>query len=170
MDGTVFAIQCSTDGAVWAVNGEHIFRLAPGADKPVVMNRFLGISGPGEFNHTAARKLKDGRLVFGTANGALVFHPSLPDRGPMGTIPPVLTGLDIQSADVEGILNSRSVNSLQKLVLPASAQSFAISFSAINLHRQARVSFRYQLKGYDDAPKESLSASSSGSMVRVPVP
>lgn len=161
VDGTVFAIQCSDDGAVWAANGEHIFRIAPGAGKPMVMNRFLGISGPGEFNHTAARKLKDGRLVFGTANGALIFHPSLLDRGPMGAITPVLTSLNIQSADVEGILNSRSVNSLQKLVLPASAQSFAISFSALNLHRQARVSFLYQLKGYDNEPKESLSATTA---------
>lgn len=157
LEGTVFAILPCRDGSIWAVNGEDLFRLAPEADKPVVMNRFLGM-GPGEFNHTAARRLRDGRFLFGTANGALLFHPDQLDRRPMGTITPVLTQFHLPSGKAEEILKGKSVNTFQRLVLPASARSFSLGFSALNLHAQARVSFRYQLKGEDRQPRESLSA------------
>ena len=157
LEETVFAILSDEDGAIWAVSGELIYRLDPGRGVPVVMNRFLGIDA-GEFNHTAAARLSDGRFVFGTAGGAIVFDPKGMGECEMNTVTPVLTSFRLFSGDEADVLKGKVIDSMDRLVLKWADRSFTLSYSALALIHQARILFEYGLEGYDAMPQTSLSA------------
>ena len=157
LDETVFSILPSADGKIWAVSGREIFRLNPEDREPVVMNRFLGIE-KGEFNHTSATGLSDGRLLFGTADGALAFDPARIPDSPMPAVAPVFTGFRLLSGDTQRILKGGSAQGLRHISLRSEERSFQLSFSALELQNPARLRFDYQLEGYDPGPRSSFSA------------
>lgn len=154
---TVFAILSDNEGAIWAVSGQFIYRLDPARGIPVVMNRFLGIDA-GEFNHTAATRLSDGRFVFGTAQGAIVFDPEGMGDCEMKSVVPVLTSFHLLSGDEADVLKGKTIDSADRLPLRWAYRSFAISYSALALMHQARILFEYRMEGYDAQPHTSLSA------------
>lgn len=155
--GTLFSILVDGSGAVWAVSGEYIYRLDTQRGIPVVMNHFLGIES-GEFNHTAADALSDGRFVFGTAAGAIVFDPVSLGNCDMRPVKPVLTSFRMLSGDDSDVLKGKVVNDANRIVLKWTQRSFAISYSALEMAHQARLLFEYQLYGYDSDAQTSLSA------------
>lgn len=154
---TVLSILSGRDGTIWAVCNELIYRLDPARGVPAVMNRFLGIED-GEFNHTAATRLSDGRLVFGTAGGAIMFDPQGVDVSEMGPVEPVLTSLRLISGETSEVLKGRTVNLADRLSLKWADRSFAISYSALELVHHARILFEYRMEGYDPSPQTSLTA------------
>ena len=154
---TVFSILVDNNGSVWADSGEFLYRLDPERGIPVVMNRFLGIE-TGEFNHTAATRLSDGRMVFGTAGGAIVFDPVGMGDHKIEQVTPVLTSFRLLSGDTADVLKGKVINSIDRLVLRWSYRSFAVSYSALATMHQARILFEYGLEGYDGEPRQSLSA------------
>lgn len=158
LEETVFDILPDEAGAIWAVSGELIYRIDPARRVPVVMNRFLGI-GAGEFNHTAATRLSDGRFVFGTANGAIVFDPAQEGGDvEMKPVIPVLTSFRLLSGDAAAVLKDKVINSLDRLVLNWADRSFAISYSALAMIHQERILFEYKMEGLDTRSQSSLSA------------
>ena len=157
LEETVFSILSDKDGSVWVVSGEFIYRLDPERGVPVVMNRFLGMDA-GEFNHTAATRLSDGRFVIGTAGGAIVFDPSGMGDCEMNSVVPVLTSFRLLSGDTADVLKGRTIDTADRLSLPWADRSFAISYSALALMHQARILFQYRMEGYDAQPHTSLSA------------
>lgn len=157
LPGTVFDILADDSGAIWAVSDERIYRLDPSRGVPVVMNHFLGIES-GEFNHTAAARLSDGRFVFGTAGGAIVFDPSDVDEARMRPVAPVLTSFRLLSGSNADVLKGRVIDSVDRLRLRWVNRSFAISYSAKELRGHANILFEYMMEGYESDPHTSLSA------------
>ena len=158
LEETVFDILPDETGAIWAVSGELIYRIDPDRSVPVVMNRFLRI-GAGEFNHTAATRLSDGRFVFGTANGAIVFDPAQEGGDfEMKPIVPVLTSFRLLSGNAADVLKDKIIDSMDRLVLKWADRSFAISYSALAMIHQERILFEYMMEGFDTRAQSSLSA------------
>ena len=157
LDGTVFTILQAEDGKIWATTGDRIYRLDPDEGKPLEMNRFLGI-GSGEFNHTAATRLRDGRFLFGTANGVLAFDPSKIPDGNMAPIVPQLTAFRLLTGDTQRILKDQAIENYEAISLRSGERSFELSFSARAFTNQARIRFDYELEGYDPGPRSSFSA------------
>ena len=157
---TVISIASDRTGMVWAASDETLFRLDPEAEAPVVMNRYLGI-GPVQFNHTASARLSDGSLAFGSASGALRFFPERIRRDVQEPVVPLLTGFRLMSGNAAAqakVLKNRSVQTLDRVTLPASERSFAVSFSAQAFGSRSRVLFVYRLDGHDPVDRTSLTA------------
>ena len=157
---TVISIAADRTGMVWAVSDETLYRLDPEAEAPVVMNRYLGI-GPVQFNHTASARLSDGSLMFGSASGALRFFPERISQDVPDPVVPLLTGFRLMSGDAAAqakVLKNHAVHSLERVKLPASERSFAISFSALAFGSRSRVLFEYRLDGHDLVDRTSLTA------------
>lgn len=157
---TVISIATDSSDRVWAVSDETMYSLDPEAETPVVMNRYLGI-GPVQFNHTASARLSDGSLVFGSASGALRFFPERIRRDVPEPVVPLLTGFHLLSGNVAAqakVLKNQTVHALDRVKLPASERSFAISFSALAFGSQSRVLFEYRLDGHDPVDRTSLTA------------
>ena len=157
---TVISVASDRTGMVWAVSDETLYRLDPEAEAPVVMNRYLGI-GPVQFNHTASARLSDGSLMFGSASGALRFFPERISRDVPDPVVPLLTGFHLMSGDAAAqakVLKNHSIHTLDRVTLPASERSFAISFSAQAFGARSRVLFEYRLDGHDPVDRTSLTA------------
>ena len=157
IEGTVQDVLAENSDNVMAVTEGQIYRLDPSSGRAVVMNRFLGIDR-GEFNTTASVRLRDGRFIVGSAQGALIFDPSGVDDGEMSAINPEITEFKLLTGDTQRVLKGRAAGVMDKLVLKAQERSFSLSFSALELARQERIHFDYQLEGHDPSPRHSLSA------------
>ena len=157
---TVISITSDRTGMIWAASDETLYRLDPDAEAPVVMNRYLGI-GPVQFNHTASARLADGSLAFGSASGALRFFPERIRRDVPEPVVPVLTGFRLLSGNTAAqakVLKNQAVHFLDRVAVPASERSFALSFSALAFGARNRVLFKYRLDGYDPVDRTSLAA------------
>ena len=157
---TVISIATDQAGMVWAASDETLYRLDPAQEAPMVMNRYLGI-GPVQFNHTASACLADGSLMFGSASGVLRFSPERIRRDVPEPVVPVLTGFRLLSGNAAAqakVLKNNAVHSLDRVTLPASERSFAVSFSALAFGSRSRVLFEYRLDGHDPVDRRSLTA------------
>ena len=157
---TIISMVADRTGMVWAASDETLFRLDPAQEAPMVMNRYLGI-GPVQFNHTASALLSDGSLMFGSASGALRFFPERISRDVQEPVVPLLTGFRLLSGNTAvqaRVLKNQTARSLDRVTLPASDRSFAISFSALALGARSRVLFKYRLEGHDPVDRTSLTA------------
>ena len=160
---TVVSIVADGEDRVWAASDDILYRLDPSRDLPVVMNRYLGL-GSVQFNHTATARLRDGSLVFGTADGALKFNPAFVEAESPGTVVPEWTGFRLLSGNQTAaarILEGKSIRMSEKIVIPYRERSFALSFSALSFHARPRVRFEYALEGHDPQARTSLTAATA---------
>ena len=158
--GQVCSIVTDRDGVVWAATDERLFRVDSDRNVSAVMNGVLGI-GQGTFNHTAAARLSDGTVAFGTGNGVLLFNPKPADGEVPDVVVPILTDFRLLSGDDlarEKILKEKAVGALDRIVLPSDERSFEISFSALGFDARSRIRFEYALEGHDPHYRSSLSA------------
>ena len=160
LGGQVCSIVTDRDGVVWAATDDRLFRVDPARHVSAVMNGILGID-QGTFNHTAAARLSDGTVAFGTGNGVLLFNPELADGEEPVAVVPVLTDFRLLSGDDvarEKILKGKAIGALDRIVLPSDERSFEIAFSALGFDARSRVRFEYALEGHEPQYRSSLSA------------
>ena len=157
----IISIVTDAQGIVWAASGGRLYRLDPARNVPSVVNNYLGL-GPVQFNNTAATRLRDGTLVFGTGDGAFQLYPESIGAATPDPVIPTLTGFRLltgHAAEQDRILKGKSISALDRIVLPWQERSFAISFSALTFEARPRIRFSYQLEGHDPQERTSLSAS-----------
>lgn len=139
------------NGNIWFNTEKELYCLELEKDLLIRGNDFLNISW-GYYNANAALKLKDGRLAFGTAEGALVFTPSFdfPQSTPLKLL---FTDFKLPYESLEvGTPASPlqvSINETGHLTLKHNQNSFAISFSAINFVSPRKISYEYRLDNYE---------------------
>ena len=141
--GTVYGIAADAHGMVWVSSNDGVMRLDP---RNRQWQRFTvadGLQNP-EFNGGAYFALADGRIAFGGIRGLNLFDPARIE-------------LDRYSPAV--VLTDATVGSRQPgdaaLAAPASvrfdagARVLRLRFAALAFADPARISYRYQLQGFD---------------------
>ncbi len=105
---------------------------------------------PGEpwyYPFSSGAKLKDGTMVFGTASGALLFHPEQLEED---TLPPALALTAFQLFDKAvapgpGQPIRKEVAYAEKAVLRHDQNDIAISYAALNYKPREQNAYRYRL-------------------------
>lgn len=138
-------------GNIWFNTEKELYCLNLKENRLAHGNDFLNI-GWGYYNASASLKMKDGRLAFGTAEGALVFTPSF-DFSPSTSVKLLFTDFMLPYESLEvgtpGSPLQVGINDTRHLTLKHNQNSFAISFSAINFVFPHKVSYEYRLKNYE---------------------
>ncbi len=140
--GNINSIEKDDDGFIWMGTTNALYRFHPNLRTLVLFNRTNGMKND-RFTLSASYKLKDGRLLFGTSNSFIAFYPKA-FRLSEGTSSVVLTS--IQAGKRE--LRVDSVVALERLVLPYSDNSLAISFSSLRFSMPTLI--QYKMEGIDD--------------------
>ena len=162
---TIVSMAADERGMIWAASDDVLYRLDPSDGTPVVMNRYLGL-GPVQFCHTSAARLRDGSLVFGTADGALQFQPAFVEPKVSEPVVPLWTEFRLLSgnqATTDRILGRQSIGNVRRIVIPYRERSFALSFSALSFstlsfNARSRVRFEYCLEDHDPQVRTSFTA------------
>ncbi|RYZ28234.1 MAG: hypothetical protein EOO10_10230 [Chitinophagaceae bacterium] len=123
--GNIASFEKDNDNFLWIGTTNALYRFHPDMNSLVMFNRLDGMSSD-RFNISASRKMKDGRLVFGTSNSFICFDPKkirLTDvRRPI-----VITG--IQAGETE--LNVDSALQLDRITLGDRDNSISVTFSPL---------------------------------------
>lgn len=125
--------------------------------------RFTKVDGlpANEFNHRAALRLPDGRLLFGGVNGFMVFDPQ-PIRGhselwPRLTLTNLFVGHQkILAGDSTGILQS-ALPFTKSLVLKHDQDDIQFQFALLDYLNPAGSRYMYRLRGHHDDWYETTS-------------
>lgn len=140
------------DGRIWFNTEKELYCIDLAKDIIVHANDYLDIAW-GYYNPNAAFRLADGNLAFGTAEGAMLFSPSLNlvQHGPVRLI---LTDFKLLYESVkagrEGSLLKTNIDDTRKVSLSYNRNSFSISFSAINFTAPHRIRYEYRLENYNE--------------------
>ncbi len=150
------------DGRIWFNTEKELYCLDLVKDVIVNANDFLDIAW-GYYNPNAAFRLADGHLAFGTAEGAIVFSPSL-NLGQYGSVELIFTDFELLyesvKAGMEGSLLKANIDDTRRVSLRHNQNSFSIAFSAINFAAPHRVRYEYMLENYNGQWERSNSVRS----------
>ena len=149
-------------GRIWFNTEKELYCLDLVKDMIVNANDFLDIAW-GYYNPNAAFKLADGHLAFGTAEGAVVFSPSL-NLGRHGPVELIFTDFKLLyesvKAGMKGSLLKANIDDTRRVGLSYNQNSFSISFSAINFTTPHRIRYEYTLENYNGQWEHSNSVRS----------
>ncbi|MEZ0610399.1 ATP-binding protein [Fibrella sp. WM1] len=151
-NNTIYAILSDSNGYLWLTTNRGLCRFHTTTHEVVTFGRSDGLPGE-EFNRFHRLTLPDGRLAFGGVDGWVLFRPEAirPD-----TTKPVvaLTGLTINNEPIN-LTGQRTsepslLTTLADLHLTHEQNYLTAEFAALRYHQPDRVTYRYQLAGYDD--------------------
>ncbi len=115
---------------------------------------FSGEMSGDTYSESSAARLADGRLLLGTARGAVIIHPELvqtDNRKPAVTFTNLqLDGMTVSPEDVDSPLR-QSIAYTQEMELRHSQNSFSIHFSTLDYTAITPYKYSYLLEGYDEA-------------------
>ncbi len=150
-NGTIQSIEADNQGQLWIGTNRGLVRLnrpvggTAGTPQTLTWRHFTTDDGlaENEFLRLSSARLPDGRLVFGTPNGRIIFDPrAIRDDG--YEPPVVLTSLLINNKP-----DGRTVNTLSELVLDHTQNFLTIGFAGLHYGKAEKLKYRYQLTGVD---------------------
>ena len=104
------------------------------------------------FEENTAMVLTDGRLLFGSNRGVLVYRPE--EVKTNNYVPEIIfAGLKIANENImpkAGTVLPESLNSLGSLVLPHTKNTIALSFAALDMNFPENIKYAYMLEGFDE--------------------
>ncbi|MDY5238741.1 ATP-binding protein [Bacteroides helcogenes] len=149
-------------GSIWFNTEKELYCLDLSRGIIVNANDFLDVSW-GYYNPNAAFRLSDGHLAWGTAEGVVVFSPSL-DLESHGSAELIFTDFKLLyesvKAGMKGSLLTTNINDTRRIILKYDQNSFSISFSAIDFTSPHRIRYEYMLDGYNKEWERSNSVRS----------
>lgn len=151
-NNTVYAILPDARGYLWLSTNRGLCRFHTLTHEVVSFGPSDGLPGE-EFNRFHRLMLPDGRLAFGGVDGWVLFQP---DAVRPDTTKPIiaLTGLKINNEPVDLTGQQTTVTqlftTLTDLRLTHEQNYLTVEFAALRYHQPDRVTYRYQLAGYDD--------------------
>jgi signal transduction histidine kinase/DNA-binding response OmpR family regulator/ligand-binding sensor domain-containing protein len=145
------SIETDDQGLLWCATNLGLVRLNP---KTLTWRHFTTDDGLAEntFFQNSSAHLPDGRIVFGTPKGRVIFDPKA--IGDDDYEPPlVLSSLAINNQLVEATLPNSSlsapINTLNELVLDHTQNFLTFTFAGLDFAKPEKLSYRYQLTGVD---------------------
>lgn len=140
--GNINSFERDDEGFIWMGTTNALYRFHPDSRAIVLFNRLDGMSSD-RFNLSASYKMRDGRLLFGTSNSFISFHPKSIRLSDVRR-PVVITG--IQAGKKE--LPVDSVMALERLTLADRDNSITFSFSPLAYANSLLV--QYKMEGIDN--------------------
>jgi signal transduction histidine kinase/ligand-binding sensor domain-containing protein/DNA-binding response OmpR family regulator len=128
-----------------------------------------GLQGS-EFTENAALKTRSGDLFFGGAKGYNLFRPDL--ISPKTTFRKVtLSSLSIFNKKINvgdktsggRVILPKAMSETKKIILPHSANIFAIDFTVLNFFHPQKIQYMYKLEGFNDDWVRATSTSRTAS-------
>lgn len=150
-DNTVYSILPDRQGYLWLSTNRGLCRFHPVMHTTYTFGLSDGLPGE-EFNRFHRLQLPDGRLAFGGVEGWVLFDPAQIKADT--TKPTVaITGLKINNQPVDSAGRPTRLpqlfNNLTELPLTYDQNYLTVDFAALRYHQPDRVTYRYQLEGYD---------------------
>lgn len=157
VDDTLFSVTDDGVGSLWVTSSRGIARVRKSElaefDQHrisridcLVFGRVDGLlSGSTPGGNSTGVKVKDGRILFATANGVAVIDPQK-----------VKVNLQPPNVVIESVVvDDRQIPASGTIVIPPGANRVEIRYSSLSLIAPDRLRFRYQLKGSDPAVVEA---------------
>ncbi len=98
LSNTIYRIQIDLNGAIWFSSQRGLYKYAPNQQILEIYKMNHGLPSV-EFNAGASAQLSNGKLIFGTVKGAVLFNPEDFTEAVANTADIQLTQLDILSSD-----------------------------------------------------------------------
>ncbi len=153
-DNSVHAIVEDEDGFLWMNSNRGIYRVDPEEIRQVALHQKDQIAhilfddqsglrnreGNGGIQSAGYRTV-DGKIRFPTQDGVVTIDPSLARSTPL----PVVIPLQYTTSD------TYTFEAGDDITLEPNERTVQVSFSAPYFHRPTDLTYRYRLRGYDDA-------------------
>jgi len=141
-NGTIYAIGEDAMGRLWLSTNKGLASFDRSAQTFRTFNAVDGLEST-EFNSGAYAALRDGRLVFGGADGLTLFSPQAV-VGSRYPAPVVFTNVSIGDASRRVLRDTDSVHMTQ------ADRIVRFEFAALDFAAPDRNRFQYRLEGFDD--------------------
>ena len=148
---TVNALMRTPDGRVWMSTDKGLAFIDRG--RVTNLNLFKGLER--EYKRMAAVQTHDGRMIFGSSNGAVVLVSKFA-RGLNYSAPLHITGIEVEAKTFDETTqkeewNARLFGMLQagKVSLSHDDNTLVVHFESINYQYQNDIQYQYYLEGYD---------------------
>lgn len=141
----LYGLNLDENGNIWfsSHSGIHVFSPERKAVKHYRYGTDLGVS---EFNENASAKLSDGRIVYGSTLGMVIFNPEELSKQWLGvtavTKPMVITNVSLESRQLPNTLNNASQ---RHYTLNHDDYGLTIEFSPMLIDISEQTVFRYSL-------------------------
>ncbi|MEO6523532.1 MAG: two-component regulator propeller domain-containing protein [Mucilaginibacter sp.] len=148
-----YILSCTEDNAnqLWVATKSSLSRLNLLTKKIKNFSSYDGLS-PAGFSESTCGNTHDGKLVFGTIRGYLIFDPKavMPHRVNANLVFTALriNNVQIGIADSSGILR-QGINDVQSITLRHNQNVISIDYSLLDYRFDSHLPFMYRLKGFD---------------------
>lgn len=149
----VFSVQEDNSGNLWFASESGLVKYSPRQNSiENFSSRFFGKQI--DINEGMSLRLRDGRLLYPSRNYTAVYFT--PERIRVSRFVPeiMLTRLFIDqveqqpNSDDDAVLDC-DINSVRRITLPPSKNSFNIEFAALDYRDPSNISYAYKLEGID---------------------
>lgn len=153
----IFAILVDNRENLWVSTNNGIFCFDPREEKMLFTVPDLPITN---FLFTSSTKLRDGRLVYGSPQGALFMYPDYTPK-PKGRGRIFLNNFrvfyEVVTAETHPEILSERFDDSKGIRLKHNQNSFSFDFGAVDLYGADDYLFTYQLVGFDEkwAPEDN---------------
>lgn len=142
----VYALLKTANGKIWMSTDKGLAFISDG--KVTNLNFFKGLEC--EYKRMSVALTFDGRIIFGSSNGAVILAPRFA-RGLNYAAPLRILGVEVEGKELTADWNQQLFDMLQegKLSFSHAENTLVISFESINYQYQHDIQYQYYLEGYD---------------------
>ncbi|MGN0033963.1 MAG: histidine kinase [Candidatus Limimorpha sp.] len=158
---TAFNIILDHDGNLWVSTMKGLMKYNISNDITTIYSVMDGLQG-NEFTMNGAFIDEDGTLFFGGFGGFIMFAPK---KIKFETTVPKILFTRFKSLTGKELV---CLNNEETIMLPRGESTFGIEFSAYNLNKLNRTSYKYMMEGYDDKWRECKAAAHSAEYYNIP--
>ncbi len=152
VSNSILSIQQDKTNRIWFSSENGLYCFDPRNKRIINMDNYVA-TGNDDYNANASLKRKNGKLIFGTANGAVEFSPNfvLDDDTPAKLI-----FTDFRLFNKPAKINNEdsplryAINETEHISLKHNQNSFSFSFSSINYSYLNKTQYRCKLEGFED--------------------
>lgn len=148
---TIYSLVQDKTGCVWACTEADLYRIDPSDNSLKSFTGFIGINR-GVFNAGGGLATRTGDILFGTAEGCVMFNPAEQlSREVVGDIQFTdfrIHNRTVQPSEPESPL-SQNINLTERVKLRHNQNSFEVGLALINYASPQRIGYEYMLEGYD---------------------
>lgn len=148
---SIYSLVQDKTGCVWACTEADLYRIDPVDNSLKSFTGFLGINR-GVFNAGGGLATRDGDILFGTAEGCVMFNPAEQLSSELvGDIQLTDFRIHGQSVQPEASTSplSQNINLTERVKLRHNQNTFEVGFALINYASPRRIGYEYMLDGYD---------------------
>ena len=142
----VYALLRMPNGSIWMSTDKGLALMNHG--RVMNVNFFKGLEG--EYKRMAVARTPDGRIVFGSSNGAVILASRFAN-GLHYTAPLRIMGIEVEGVEPTADWSRELFGMLQdgKMRFSHSENTLVISFESINYQYQHDIEYQYYLEGFD---------------------